>query len=158
MNGVRVFTRAIRAESALRDQAGLPARWPLWDTTCLLPSHESQRLPPPPSFTVPSTSADGCQNRACSPLLGDCREVRVKTLSELVVVCQLRVKFSRLGSVFHGLPLTDSHNSYFTVNTVGLWLHSSGNVLHKKEVNPHVGTRPGLGTLTLFELQHSGGL
>lgn len=38
-------------------------------------------------------------------------------------------------SVFHG--------SYFTANTVGLWLHSSGNGLHKKEVNPHVGTRPG---------------
>ena len=26
---------------------------------------------------------------------------------------------------------------------MGLWLHSSGNGLHKKEVNPHVGTRPG---------------
>lgn len=47
-----------------------------------------------------------------------------------------------VGSVFHGLPLTTSHDSYFTVNTVGLWLHSSGNGLHKKEVNPHVGTRP----------------
>lgn len=46
--------------------------------------------------------------------------------------------------------LTANRDSYFTANAVRLWLHSSGNGLHKKEVNPHVGTRPGLGVLTLF--------
>lgn len=47
--------------------------------------------------------------------------------------------------MFHGLRLTGSHDPSYTANTVGLWLHSSGNGLHKKkEANPHVGTRPGL--------------
>lgn len=31
-------------------------------------------------------------------------------------------------------------DSYFTAHIVGLCLHSSGDGLHKKEVNPHVGT------------------
>ena len=46
--------------------------------------------------------------------------------------------------------LTANHDSYFTASAARLWLHSSGNGLHKKEVNTHVGTRPGLGVLTLF--------
>lgn len=71
-------------------------------------------------------------------------------LSESVVPqVSPRVQFWVGLAVFHGLPLTTSHDSHFTANTVGLWLHSSGNGLHKKEVNPHVGTRPGPGVLTL---------
>lgn len=53
--------------------------------------------------------------------------------------------------------LTANHGSYFTANAVRLWLHSSGNGLHKKEVDPHVGTRPGLGVLTLFHKNSGGG-
>lgn len=53
--------------------------------------------------------------------------------------------------------LTANHGSYFTANAVRLWLHSSGNGLHKKEVDPHVGTRPSLGVLTLFHKNSEGG-
>lgn len=53
--------------------------------------------------------------------------------------------------------LTANRGSYFTANAVRLWLHSSGNGLHKKEVDPHVGTRPGLGVLTLFHKNSEGG-
>lgn len=156
MNGGKSFTRAIRAESTLRDQTGLLAGWPLWDTTCLFLSHESQCLPPS-SFTLCSNVSDVCQHEDHSQLQNDlinfslpvwgCCETLI--FYQSVVPCQLRVH-SWLRAVFHGLPLTTSHDSYFTANTVGLWLHSSGNGLHKKEVNPHVGTRPGLGMLTLL--------
>lgn len=53
--------------------------------------------------------------------------------------------------------LTADRGSYFTANAVRLWLHSSGNGLHKKEVDPHVGTRPGLGVLTRFHKNSEGG-
>lgn len=154
------FTGAIRAESTLRDQTGLLAWWPLWDTTCLFLSHESRRASSPSEALRFLPLSQMFVNKllrnnlisslppfACVRLLWD-----TNFLSELVVPHQLKGSILGWGaSVFHwARPLTTSHDSYFTANTVGLWLHSSGNGLHKKEVNPHVGTRPGLGMLTLL--------
>lgn len=56
MNGLRVFSfffflqeqLELRAHSEIK-----PGWWPLWDTTCLFLSHESQRLPPPSSLPPP---------------------------------------------------------------------------------------------------------
>lgn len=61
MNGLRVFSffflqeqLELRAHSEIK-----PGWWPLWDTTCLFLSHESQRLPPPSSspLLLPTSSS-----------------------------------------------------------------------------------------------------
>lgn len=153
--GERVFTRAIRAESTLRDQTGLLLWWPHWDSTCLLLSHESLQRPTPPDlpYSTKSCSLLQCLSAqmlyattnwftATSDCVGSSPRAQFPIGVAGLVSAKGYILVFRSGS--HGPRLTGSHDPSYKANTVRLWLPSSGNGYIKKEVNPHVGTRPGL--------------
>ncbi len=105
-----------------------------------LPESWISASPSPPALVFSSTSSDVCQHNHRSLLQNDliyfllpvwgCHETLV--FYQIVVPRQLTVQFW-VGSVFHCLCLTTSHDFYLAANTVGLWLHSSGNGYIKRK-------------------------